>query len=192
MDVRHAERRDVDAIADVLTRAFADDPIYTWSFGERSDRWARRFFKWQLRRLNPQRCTWTTAGREGAAVWALPDRWRESPAELLRLVVITSPAIRRRLRSVVSGLAMIDERHPVEPHLYLALLGVEPRLQGRGLGSALIAPGLETCDRRGLPAYLETAKERNLAFYSAHGFVLTGRVDLPGGPPVWTMWRDPR
>lgn len=176
----------------MLARAFEDDPIYLWSFGESNAPWSRRFFKWQLRRLQPQQATWTTADRSGAAVWALPDQWRESTAELLRLVLITTPAIRRRLRTVVSGLTLIDERHPAEPHMYLALLGVDPHLQGRGIGSALLRPGLRHCDREGIPAYLETSKERNLDFYARHGFADRDRVAVPGGPVVWTLWREPR
>jgi GNAT superfamily N-acetyltransferase len=183
---------DTRELASVLARAFEDDPIYLWSFGESNLQWSRRFFRWQLRRLMPQRVTWTTTELGGAAVWALPDQWRESTAELLRLIVITTPAIRKRLRAVVSGLTMIDERHPVEPHMYLALLGVEPGLQGKGVGSELLAPGLDHCDREGLPAYLETSKERNVDFYGRHGFTATSRVDVPGGPAVWTLWRDPR
>lgn len=176
----------------MLARAFEDDPIYLWSFGESNVQWSRRFFKWQLRRLMPQRATWTTADRSGAAVWALPDQWRESTTELLRLVVITTPAIRRRLRTVVSGLTLIDERHPAEPHMYLALLGVDPEAQGRGLGSVLLRPGLERCDADQVPAYLETSKERNLDFYAHHGFVERDCIDVPDGPAVWTLWREPR
>lgn len=192
MTTRLATPSDTRELARVLARAFEDDPIYLWSFGESNLTWSRRFFRWQLRRLMSQEVTWTTSERGGAAVWALPDQWRETTAELLRLVVITTPAIRRRLRAVVSGLTMIDERHPMEPHLYLALLGVDPRLQGHGIGSRLLAPGLELCDREGLPAYLETGRERNVGFYGRHGFAETGRVDIPGGPSVWTLWRAPR
>ena len=192
MTTRLATPNDTRELASVLARAFENDPIYLWSFGESNQPWSRRFFRWQLRRLMPQRVTWTTNDLSGAAVWALPGQWRETTTELLRLILITTPAIRKRLRTVVSGLTMIYERHPVEPHLYLALLGVEPERQGEGIGSALLAPGLALCDRDGIPAYLETSKRRNLDFYARHGFIETGRVDVPGGPPVWTLWRQPR
>ena len=70
--------------------------------------------------------------------------------------------------------------------------GTDPPAQGRGIGSALLAPGLELCDRDGLPAYLESSKERNVAFYSRFGFRVTDEVQMPGGgPKVWLMWRDP-
>jgi len=90
------------------------------------------------------------------------------------------------------GLATVERHHPHDRHLYLAVLGVDPGAQGSGVGSSLLAPGLELCDREGLAAYLETGKERNLAFYGRHGFEVTGQLTLPRGPTVWLMRREPR
>ncbi|MBI5106336.1 MAG: GNAT family N-acetyltransferase [Solirubrobacterales bacterium] len=193
--VRPATAADVPATAAALARAFHDDPVTRWVYGAdagRRDRWSSRFFAWQLRRLLDQDVSWTTAAGDGAAMWALPDRWREGPADVLRLLVATLPGIAPRLPRVLRGLAQVEARHPERRHLYLAVLGVDPPRQGGGVGSALLAPGLELCDRDGLPAYLETATERNVAFYTRHGFRVTGEVRLPKGPPVWLMWRDPR
>jgi hypothetical protein len=43
-----------------------------------------------------------------------------------------------------------------------------------------------------VPAYLETQKPENLAFYAKHGFTVADEVHLDGSPPVWTMRREPR
>ena len=51
---------------------------------------------------------------------------------------------------------------------------------------------LRSCDEDGVAAYLESSKERNIAFYARHGFRVTEEVRMPKGPPVWLMWRDPR
>jgi predicted N-acetyltransferase YhbS len=72
-------------------------------------------------------------------------------------------------------------------------LGVEPVLQGQGLGGRLVQSGLERCDRDHLPAYLETAKEDNVRWYQRWGFDVVQTLDVGGGcPPIWSMWRDPQ
>ena len=56
-----------------------------------------------------------------------------------------------------------------------------------------MAPMVQRCDEEGMPAFLESSKEQNLAFYHRFGFEVTGTFDLhPDGPPLWSMWRDPR
>ena len=74
---------------------------------------------------------------------------------------------------------VIERAHPRDPHYYLAVLGTDPDEQGRGIGSALIQPVLETCDRDEVPAYLESSKERNIDFYARHGFRVTDELVLP-------------
>jgi ribosomal protein S18 acetylase RimI-like enzyme len=192
MEVRPARAADAPALAATLARAFDDDPVTKWVYARQRTRahWAERFFRWQLDRLLPQDVTWTTDGCSGGALWALPGQWREDTADTLALFRATLVGVLPRLPRVLRGLGQVEQRHPRSRHLYLAVLGVDPASQGQGLGSALIRPGLELCDREGLPAYLETGKERNLAFYGRHGFRVTGELQLPKGPPVWFMWRD--
>jgi len=93
---------------------------------------------------------------------------------------------------VLWGLGGVERLHPHETHFYLSVLGVDPACQRRGIGSRLLAPGLELCDREGVGAYLETARERNVVFYQRHGFRTTHEVVLPRGPRLWLMWREPR
>jgi len=85
----------------------------------------------------------------------------------------------------------LEGLHPKEPHRYLGTLGVDPLLQGRGVGSALLSTWLIGVDRDGLAAYLETDSERSVSFYETAGFALEGEAAILG-VRVWRLRRAPR
>jgi GNAT superfamily N-acetyltransferase len=178
----------------MLARAFLDDPVACWSCpsDRRRPRTNARFFDVRMRQLLGQEQVYTTGDGSGAALWALPDRWRMSPRDLLGLAPLV-PAWGRRLPRVLRGLSRVEHAHPeTPPHFHLAVLGTDPLRQGQGIGSALLSPVLALCDHDHVPAYLESSKESNIAFYARHGFRVTDELRLPKGPPVWPMWRAPR
>jgi GNAT superfamily N-acetyltransferase len=94
--------------------------------------------------------------------------------------------------TLFEAVELMEEKHPTEPHHYLFLLGTRPEWQSRGIGSALMRPVLEVCDKDGLPAYLEATCERNVQLYLRHGFEVTGTIPLRDGPSLTPMWREPR
>jgi GNAT superfamily N-acetyltransferase len=87
--------------------------------------------------------------------------------------------------------AALDANHPLEPHHYLAFLAVRPECQSRGVGSALLDRHHARLDQAGLPAYLEANHPRNRDLYLRHGYRVRSVIELPDGPPLWTMWRSP-
>lgn len=196
IEVREAGPGEEAPIALSLAEAFWDDPVQMFLLPDEKSRHRREvgLFSVLLRghylRLG---ATYVTADHGGAAMWAPPGK-----AVLPFTAVIRhSPAMLRSLgrRSLLAlqVLSSIEKQHPKEPHWYLGVLGTRPEQQGKGIGSALLQPILERCDAEGLPAYLESSKHSNLAFYGRHGFEVTGEINLAkGGPPVWPMWREPR
>ena len=190
---RKATPADVPGMARALARAFHDDPVVQWIFPDENRRAAvsERFFRIRVKGLLAQQEGYTTDDHAGAACWAQPGRWEVPPLESLAFALRLLPLLRRRAPLVARGWGAIEAEHPHEPHYYLAILGTDPASQGQGVGSALLAPVLDDCDRNEIPAYLESSKESNLAFYGRHGFRVTGELVLPDGPPVWFMWRDP-
>jgi GNAT superfamily N-acetyltransferase len=196
IDTRPAQGADIDPLAAALARAFHDDPAMTWLFGERSDprlRRLRRYFGSEARRHSRDGGTVLTAdGRPGAAFWAPPDHWRTPWSAVLRAAPMMLQTIGPRIPRALKGLSLMERAHPREPHWYLSVLGTDPPQQGKGVGAALLEPILDRCDREGLGAYLESSKEANIPFYQRFGFTVTGQIDLPDGPALWPMWRDPR
>ncbi|MEJ7798173.1 MAG: GNAT family N-acetyltransferase [Solirubrobacteraceae bacterium] len=192
VSVRRACREDFRPLAAMLARAFYDDPVTAWFYPDPTRRLAhaRRFFAIRLRQLADQELIFTTPDHAGAALWTLPGRWREDLRQSLMLLPMLPVLLPRIVRST-RAVREIERLHPRPPHFYLSVLGAEPAQQGGGVGSALLDPVLQRCDSDQIAAYLECSKECNVAFYARHGFTVTERVDLPGGPPLWFMWREP-
>ena len=88
-------------------------------------------------------------------------------------------------------LEQMDHLHPSVDHWYLTLTGVDVIAQGRGLGSTILRHGLATCDRDGLPAYLEATSPRSRDFYLRHGFEVVGVIQSGSSPQMWAMLREP-
>jgi GNAT superfamily N-acetyltransferase len=192
--IRKATATDLPAMTQALARAFHDDPIVKWFFQDEGTRprYAGRFFKGRAKLLLPQQEVYTVDGALAAAMWARPGEWRDPPLTAIRELAALVPAIGRRIPQALRGLIAVESRHPKPPHWYLAVLGTDPDRQGEGIGTALMQPVLDECDRLEIPAYLETGTERNVAFYTRHGFKVTEEVQLPKGPRVHLMWREPR
>ena len=194
--VRRAGPPDVAAVAAMLARAFYDDPVATWAF--RADgarlRALELFQAIRMRQLMGGEELWMDAQGRCAALWAPPGSWKTTAREDAALMrCFMHPLLFARMPLVTAGFLGLEAKHPKDPaHFYLAVLGTDPDSQGKGLGSALLAPVLEACDRDGVGAFLESSKERNIAFYARHGFRVVQEVHLLRGPPMWQMWRDPR
>ncbi|HTK16360.1 MAG TPA: GNAT family N-acetyltransferase [Acidimicrobiia bacterium] len=194
LDVRKARPEHVDALAVVLARAFDDDPLTTWLF---PDERARRrklptFFRSLLRASLPDDEVYAADDGRCVAIWNPPGTFPMGWYTDAKLGLVTTRLAGIRILTCARGLLYFATHHPKEPHWYLQMLGTEPDRQGRGAGSAILAPVLERCDRNWERAYLESSKERNIPFYVRHGFTVTEEIKVPRGPTVWAMWRDPR
>jgi len=189
-----ATDEDISPLAASLARAFEDDPVMVWLFGDHAVRRGarlRRFFGHEAKRHRKRGEVFTTADRAGAAFWDPPDGWRSSTADTLRSVPVIARSVGWRVPRVVRGYELIEAAHPRAPHWYLAVVGTDPAAQGKGVGASLLRPVLDRCDSAGLGAYLESSKEQNIPYYQRFGFAVTGEIALPDGPTLWSMWREP-
>ncbi|MEX2457999.1 MAG: GNAT family N-acetyltransferase [Actinomycetota bacterium] len=126
------------------------------------------------------------ADRRGAALWYPPETHPDSQA----LAAILGEAGALERAAGVFGRAAVYE--PTEPFWYLRQIGVDPSLQGRGAGGALMAAGLAEADAAGVPAYLEATSERGVQFYERHGFHALAEIRVDDSAPIWPMRRDAR
>jgi GNAT superfamily N-acetyltransferase len=189
---REGGTTDVPQLISALAAAFEEDPVFRWLLPKESQRFPRllRFFELELRHVVlPVGRVLTAAQCVGASLELPPSSWRMP----LGAQIAHGPAFLRafgaRLPRAMALLTLMERRHIREPHYYIPYVGVAPDAQGQGLGTALLRPTLDRCDREGLPAYLEATSERNAALYERLGFERRGELRLGRSPPLWPMLR---
>ena len=193
----HATAADLGAVTEVLTAAFADDPVQQWLFAPAADPEAGRralfeIFVPDYFWLGHTLVVADHAGIAGAALWAPPDRSALQGERVQDLLDALVPHLGDETLPRLGELARTHDHRPAEPHFYLGVLGVDPSRQSRGHGSTLLAPTLAECDRTGTVAHLESSNERNVPFYERHGFRVTTDYRCGGdGPRMTIMTRPP-
>ncbi|MET7450955.1 GNAT family N-acetyltransferase [Streptomyces sp. NPDC005574] len=195
--IRVAGEDDRESVVRLLDQAFQDDPVSRWVFPGDAYRRAthhRLMAAFTDIVLAEGRVEVTEDGA-GCALW-LPVPAREAteghaddegPAQVRAAVDPDNERVELIAR-------LTADIHPAgRAHEYLWMIAVAPQRQGEGVGSALVESVLDRCDRQALPAYLEASSARSRTLYERLGFALTGRpLDLPDGPRMWPMWREPR
>jgi len=186
---RKATAADLPDVTDTLALSFYDDPVFMWWIddGSRRRQLLPGFFGAVAKSYLAYDQIYAVDEGVSAAVWAPPGA--EDDEELPTVLGEVVEEYAERLFEIFG---LMEKKHPAEPHYYLFLLGTRSEWQGCGLGSSLMAPVLETCDRDRVPSYLEATSERNKQLYLRHGFDVTDEIRLPDGPTMWPMWRSPR
>ena len=195
---RRANDADVGSLARLFAAAFVRDPVFDWIArpGPKRAAGLERFFFWVLKaRAVPFGEVWMAPDGCAAAAWLPPDA-PASPGGLFEQLRLLPMFVRlcgfaRIARGSTMAEAM-EKHHPKERHYYLSFVGVAPRLQGLGLGSAILEATLKQADEMGWPAYLENSNPRNHRLYERNGFVARENIAPEGAPPLIPMWRDPK
>jgi GNAT superfamily N-acetyltransferase len=201
-DVDHLNTTEEPAVIAALARAFYDDPLFGFFVPNllKQMKSLISFMNSGVKDALPFGDVWV-AHSDGkvasAAVWLPPGAYPRGVRRDLMTYVRTAPTLYhtgRRIGRAVALLGAVDKaHHDIEgPHYYLGILGTDPEFQRSGAGSAVLAPVLERCDTEGLPAYLETQKESNIAYYARHRFEVVQKLEVNGCPPSWTLLRQPK
>ncbi len=136
----------------------------------------------------------SVARRDDRIVGAI--RWVRSPgcqlrwSQKLSMAPTAIGAFGRNLPQAMRWVSAWARRDPSEPHVHLGPIGVDPDLQGRGIGSQMLSLYCEELDLAGDAGYLETDKSENVRLYERFGFEVRCEAHLLG-VPNWFMWRDP-
>lgn len=200
MDIVDLKPDQIPAAGAVLARALFEDGLAKHMYPDPEERKAR--IPWHFSAMVRYGVlfgrVFTTVGTpRGVAVWLTPGETAMTDSRIAAAGLDASPAVLGeeafgRFLSVVSQIEPYREQDVSSRHWYLALVGVDPDYSGRGIGGSLLKPVLAAADGDDLPCYLETAEERNVAFYQKHGFEAVRYGTIPDtAVEYWTMRRPP-
>ena len=189
--VRNAVPAEEAAVIATLTLAFGTDPATRWSWPDPQayldafPRFTKAFGGAGFAKGGAH----VIGDHAGTALW-LPPGVEPDGAALGELMRTTASP--QSMSDGMQVMRQMESHHPREPHWYLPLIGIDPKHQGKGLGSALIDHALKICDRDGALAYLESSNPRNVPLYQRHGFEILGQIQFGSSPTLVPMLRRPQ
>lgn len=168
-----ASEADRSRAMDTIVTAFAADPVIRWFYPEawRYLTHYGHFVEAFGGQAFGEGSAWMLGDFAATAIWLSPVSRLNDDAIGQHL---ESTVESQRLGDLLAVLGQMDAGHPLEPHWYLAWLGVDTAMQGRGLGNELLANCLKVVDIDHAPAYLDNTNPVNVPFYERHDFRVIG------------------
>jgi len=192
--VRRTTTPEIPLVSRMLARAFWDDPVMLHFLPREDGREAKltRIFRLLHKLAIPYGTCFATSGHECATLWRPPNRWHVHWWQYITNGPEMLGIFGRGALNAMSTMGRIEKMHPKKPHWYLQVIGTDPPKQGRGFAGIAMRQQLAVADASRIPCYLESSKPTNIPVYRAFGFEVTGEIQIPNGPTLWPMWRDPR
>ena len=197
MEIVRLERNRLGEASEVLARAFFDDPAWVWLIPDPAKRAQLLPWLFRIGFESTNADVYSTAGAIQGAVPVAGARTADD-ARRDRRCARSSPC---RCASVARPARFSPTAAPSSccaPRRRRSRTGTSPgsasnpAAQRRGIGAALLGPGIDAAARDRVPAVLLTNNEVNLAFYEANGFRVVKEGSTPkDGPHAWAMVRDP-
>jgi ribosomal protein S18 acetylase RimI-like enzyme len=190
-DIRSATPDEMSQAVATIVAAFLTDPLARFAWPAPHDHFrgmalaAREFAGGGFAHGS----AYVSADFCGTALW-LPPGVQPGGDALER--VFRGTAKPDHLDDLLATFEKMAHWHPEEPHWYLAMIGVEPNAQGRGLGAELMRHAVTRCERERTVAYLESSNPRNISLYRRFGFEVMGEIRVGRAPLVTPMVRRPR
>jgi ribosomal protein S18 acetylase RimI-like enzyme len=201
VEIRGILPGDIEAAAELLARAFQDDPgaLIVEPDPTLREHATRTLFAPVVRQAAPLGRVLVAVAADGPivgiATFVPPGHETDSDEEMIAAglleAVAAVPEAAARMGPMVGYLEDQHARAIDGPHARLGFFGVEPERQGSGIGSRLIAAGHATIDAHGERCYLETFTTKDVAFYEKRGYRVVIDGVVPGTrTPVWGLIRE--
>jgi len=202
IDERPLVGDDLSAVVAMSSRAFFDDPFFTFLLPNDVMRRSRLpyFFRAVYTHMGEHGRIVTVRNEAdeplGVAAWLTTGGYPLPMKVQLGQVPSSLRAFYRRPRSVLAGnkyMAALLRAHRKDPQWYLMVLCADPPAQRSGVGTMLLEQAFAQVDAEGVGSHLETPRFDNVAYYQRFGYeLIESLTPIAGAPSYYTMWRAPR
>ncbi len=183
--VRPATLDDLGWMAGTIARAYLDDPMVRWVYGDGDDfvdrltRAARAWRPPMIERGN----VWCTDDCTAMAAFILPDDlpelyWHDIETRATLLDLTNDGGTRYD-----EFFNFVDGHGPSEPHCVLDMICVAEAHRRTGRGAALMAHGLEIARAHGVRSSLIARTPEQITYFTRFGFRAEYQLEPPGGGP---------
>lgn len=181
------KKKDLKAISMVFGKAFASDALAHYWFPDVENRMniLSKIYRVRIKHVVKNGIIYCSSSRmEGAAMWIRCVNKKMSTFDLLVngayfLLFDMKWKYLGKLVDSVKYIEEIGEEFIKAPCWKLDMLGVIPQHQGQGYAGTLLRPMLKNIAAEGVPCYLETQNEKNIAIYTHFGFELVSSTRIP-------------
>jgi ribosomal protein S18 acetylase RimI-like enzyme len=180
----------LDDCVSVLAGAFVTNPLHQSAFGRGRLDQNRLFFRIGLRHMfiGPAFLALIDGAVGGYVHFNTSPYCLPAPEEIPNAAATLLKPLGEAIPQMVTWYARWCHLDPEEPHVHLGPIGVAPKMQRQGLGTALMHCYIEYLQQEKAAGYLETDRPENVGLYQKFGFVVR-RAETLLGVPTWHMWR---
>ncbi|MBA3827366.1 MAG: GNAT family N-acetyltransferase [Taibaiella sp.] len=198
MNIIRINKDAVRPAANIFTQAFKQEPIFKYIFGNekkysQAAPWLfASWVKWAVRFGE----AWMSDDGNAAVIMRRMENSEMSFSSMVKAGMLPTPlklglpAFRRFYFTV---LPILEKKHKEimgnTPHWYGWMIG--STTQGKGMGRPLLEHVKAIADDKGLPIFLETATESNLALYHKLGFEVKDQQIVNGECTIYFLVRQP-
>jgi hypothetical protein len=167
----HIEESEVSKAALVLGRSFSNYPIFTYILPEHKARTRKLslLFSFLIRNgLQIGEVVAPSNNLEGISIWVInagnrPPQINAVKSGIIGLLFGLDPASLQRFIAVGRQKEKTRRKLLSRSYCLLDVIGIDPKFQRHGYARIMLQSKLHELDNRGLPCYLETSNDTNIA-----------------------------
>lgn len=186
-----ADYKDKNLVVDILIKSFEDNKSVNYIV--KQDRKRNQRIK-KLMEYSFEMCylfgeVFLSENKKGCVLIMLPDKKKT----MLKTIMLDANLVRSsigllNIKKALNRESKIKEFHSDKLIYYLWYIGVEPKEQNKGIGTALMKDVLRESTNKNRPIYLETSTLKNIPWYERFGFKIYHELDF--GYPLFFMKKE--